>query len=936
MKKLFYQLTLIMLVAMKSLVVLATDTFTATRTDFRDESIYFMITTRFYDGDPTNNVLCWDNQQQQIATKDPCWRGDFKGIIDKLDYIKALGFTAIWITPVVQNGSGYDYHGYHAMDFSKVDIRYKSKKEWGASEDVDFQQLIDAAHAKGIKIILDIVLNHTGNFGEATLCPEFTRNENIKYQATAESCLKPNAEVLGSDYATLKPGDQYQRRLALMKNTDGKNHDIHNYWHHVGNGWNWDEPSRWWGQIAGDCVDLNTENPAVAAYLVKCYGEFIKMGVDGFRIDTSGHISRLTYNTSFIPQLKALGEQYADKRLLAGQSKPAPFYMFGEVCTRFGEVTYRNHPNLSTYFYTWASDASLMGRWNNDASWWDSQVVPEGAAPLGNMTLCLEEADVTQTSSNATLNGNSYHTPDYSKASGFYVIDFPVHYNFTHAGSAYNMAIGGDHLYNDATWNVTYVDSHDYGPQPNDQVRFTGGTNQWAENLTWMFLFRGIPCIYYGSEVEFQAGKKIDNGPNGPLSDTGRAYFGQNIEGDVSAVDFGKFTASGQVSKTLNHPLARHLEQLNRIRQAIPALRKGQYSTQGCKANGGYAWKKRYTAEGIDSYVLVCMNGGATFTGIEAGTYKDAVTGQTFQSNGSLTVSCPSNQGNARVLVKDGTFALGEDGPFLYGSTPGYSDNSPLAKDLGTTWLAPVSAPNPQLIFSPTGGSFSTETQTVQLSLNDDATNGWYEIDGHHYDITGPVSFTIGAGMKYGDTKTIAWGATGMIDGETVTNKGSYTYLKADPNIVIDVYFVDKGGWGAPRIWVWNDANGKNYAANDWNTRPVMTATGEKQDGYDVYKWTYTGTLTDIPTGVIFTHPSNDGQRAGGGNLAFVNHGYYNSEGFMQTTGITAAISSDSTRPFPIYNINGQLVATANNIDTALYSLSRGLYIINGKKYRVK
>ena len=100
---------------------MATDSFTDNRTDFRDESIYFMITTRFYDGDPKNNVLCWDNQEAQMSTKDPCWRGDFQGVIDKLDYIKALGFTAIWITPIVQNSSGYDYHGYHASDFSKVD-----------------------------------------------------------------------------------------------------------------------------------------------------------------------------------------------------------------------------------------------------------------------------------------------------------------------------------------------------------------------------------------------------------------------------------------------------------------------------------------------------------------------------------------------------------------------------------------------------------------------------------------------------------------------------------------------------------------------------------------------------------------------------------------------------------------------------------------------
>ena len=122
MRKFKKKLFAAMLLLLASSNAMATDNFMVNRTDFRDESIYFMITTRFYDGDPKNNVLCWDNQKEQKRTKDPCWRGDFQGVIDKLDYIKALGFTAIWITPVVQNASGYDYHGYHASDFSKVDL----------------------------------------------------------------------------------------------------------------------------------------------------------------------------------------------------------------------------------------------------------------------------------------------------------------------------------------------------------------------------------------------------------------------------------------------------------------------------------------------------------------------------------------------------------------------------------------------------------------------------------------------------------------------------------------------------------------------------------------------------------------------------------------------------------------------------------------------
>ena len=120
--------------------------FSSTRSDFRDESIYFVMTTRFYNGDTSNDVQCWEvnptsgSYKSQYEADDPAWRGDFKGLAEKLDYIKALGFTAIWITPVVENCSGYDYHGYHAMNFKKVDPRYESS-------DFKYQDLIDAVQS---------------------------------------------------------------------------------------------------------------------------------------------------------------------------------------------------------------------------------------------------------------------------------------------------------------------------------------------------------------------------------------------------------------------------------------------------------------------------------------------------------------------------------------------------------------------------------------------------------------------------------------------------------------------------------------------------------------------------------------------------------------------------------------------------------------------
>ena len=202
-----------LLVSLLTVVSTWASTFFPSRTDFRDEQIYFVITTRFYDGDPSNNTQCWDNQSKNAG--DPAWRGDFKGLIEKLDYIKALGFTAIWITPIVENASGYDYHGYHASDFSKVDHRYES-------EDVSFQTLINEAHKRGMKIILDIVLNHTGNFGEGNLCKLFNRDWT-KDQSQIDECMVPYTKSQGGklpdNYNSLNGTAQYSARLSQMKNT---------------------------------------------------------------------------------------------------------------------------------------------------------------------------------------------------------------------------------------------------------------------------------------------------------------------------------------------------------------------------------------------------------------------------------------------------------------------------------------------------------------------------------------------------------------------------------------------------------------------------------------------------------------------------------------------------------------------------------------------
>ena len=908
MRKFTLKIWAIFMLILVSMQSMATDVFTSNRTDFRDESIYFMMTTRFYDGDPSNNVLCWDNQEAQKSTKDPCWRGDFQGVIDKLDYIKALGFTAIWITPVVQNASGYDYHGYHASDFSKVDCRYQSG-DGKKSGDVMFQELIDKAHAKGIKIILDIVLNHTGNFGEEHFCKEFDRDTRLRNQADINACMIPNLETLGSDYPGLQPGYQYQRRLAMMKNTDGQNHDTHNYWHHFGN-FNWDLPNRWWAQIAGDCVDLNTENNTVAEYLINCYGNFIKMGVDGFRIDTSGHISRLTFCKQFIPQFAALGKQYEDKRL-----NKAPFFMYGEVCARFGSVQYRGQDNLSPYYYTWKAPKDLMDGFDGSQSYWDTQEIYDSGTGYDAklMPLCEKDnADSPESNNTFMLNG-AWHEPDYSQSSGFNVIDFPLHYNFSSAGSAYGLAKSGDMKYNDATFNVVYVDSHDYGPQPSDGIRFSGSDAQWAENLSLMFTFRGIPCLYYGSEVGFRRGSVIDKGPNGPLSNTGRAYFGGYITGDVEASDFGEFKASGNVAASLNHDVAQHLIRLNKIRQAVPALRKGQWTDDGCTpAKGGIAFKRAYK----DSYALVALNGGATFTDCPAGTYTDLVTGKTY-TGPTITVDAPSNQGQVRVLVKDWKGGkLIDDGAFIYASTAQHKSGQDYDgnEEAGTTWVDETPLQPVSVSLSPAGGSFRTNTVTVTAELSEDALSGWYQIEGQDKVALTPgkpATFTIGDDMNFNQTKTVTWSATSS-EGEKT---GKVTYTKVDPNAAITVYVkADK----APYIHAWI-TGGKNLTG-EW---PGKVMDGPVEIDGAKY-WTY-----DFDNVESFNVILNNGSGAQSGEISGITGDtYLEYDGSRSAKKIDAPVNTVATAKVTLSPNGGDFQKTISVTATLSNNAKSGWYKI--------
>jgi glycosidase len=635
-------------------------------TDPRKDPIYFVLTARFNDGDSSNNRGGSQHQRSgNAANNDPMFRGDFKGLINKLDYIKGLGMSAIWITPVVLNRSDYDYHGYHGYDFYKVDRRLESA---GAS----YQDLINAAHAKGMKIYQDVVYNHSSRWGAKGL---FTPkhygvrdaqwswyydepNSSFEYDGLSVEPKSGKSYYNGDLWSTAEPtGNTCVNWGRPTPSTSPEGYRIYNcQWPSPTSGawpkdiyhtcWlgNWegeDSRSCW---LHDDLADLDTEGAKAQNYLIGAYNKYIDMGVDGFRVDTAVHIPRTTWNRRFLP---AIQERVTQQH---GAEAAKNFFVFGEVGAFVNDKWNRGSVNHSAQFFTWKERKEYSA---DDAKAALEMYEYENTAGVA----------AQPTSTNAFLSGNDYHAPDHSRFSGMNIIDMRMHMNFGDASNAFHNGKDSDDSVNDATYNVVYVDSHDYGPNKSGE-RYTGGTDAWAENMSLMWTFRGIPTLYYGSEIEFQKGKKIDCGPTCPLATTGRAYYGDHLQGDVKASEFGKVdSASGTVATTLAQPLVKHLQRLNEIRRAIPALQAGQYSTEGI--SGDMAFKRRWTGGGTDSFALVAVTHGATYTGIPNGTYRDAVTGDTrVVTDGRLAVTAPG-KGNLRVYVLNGPGKLGTAGPYL-------------------------------------------------------------------------------------------------------------------------------------------------------------------------------------------------------------------------------------------------------------------------------
>ena len=261
---------------------------------WRNQSVYQIITDRFFDADPSNNSLLPNYNQ---ADGGQAHGGDFKGIEKKLDYIKALGATAIWISPVVKNANG-DYHGYAATDFYAVNPRMGTL--------TDLQRLVAEAHKRGILVINDVVVNHGSTWvdsGDAGWSA-------FKYPPTGYN-LRYNSG-----------GQQYAAPFANTNLTQVfGNTSLSNIFHNNGGTANWADATQVeLGELAS-LDDFRTESSYVRTKMKEIWSYWINAaGFDAYRIDTVKHVE-MGFWDEWTPVVRAAA---------AAADKPN-FFMFGEV-----------------------------------------------------------------------------------------------------------------------------------------------------------------------------------------------------------------------------------------------------------------------------------------------------------------------------------------------------------------------------------------------------------------------------------------------------------------------------------------------------------------------------------------------------------------------------------------------------------------------------
>ena len=503
---------------------------------FASEAVYFLLTDRFVDGDPSNNhpdqggadpATRTFDRPMQVPGYEPAnigyLGGDFQGVLDNADYIADMGFTAIWTTPIVNNpdeaftgstapgrGPGGDlgktgYHGYWGVNFFEVDEHLESPGLTFA----DFTRQLREQH--GLKYVLDVVCNHGS--------PAYT----MPIEQPMFGKLYDGDGVLVADHQNLPP-DQLD--------PDNPLHAFYNR-----------------KTDLGELSDLNENNPDVLEYFVAAYSQWLDQGAYALRIDT------------------------------------VPF-MPGEYWRAFGDRMRAKRPGLFMFAEAFNYEAAKI----------------------------------------------AVHT--YPENGSISVLDFPgkqaVNEVFA-GGQPFSALLPPLHLesrlYENPYELMTFYDNHDMDRMNADVDGFIDANN-------WLFTSRGIPVVYYGSEIGFRAGTNEHTG--------NRDYFGQD-----------------NVNKARSHPIRKAL-------QRIAAVRKGSIALQrGLQVNGNIGddtaeFFRVYEKDGVAQTALVLLNKSdepvefVVDDFVSAGSWRDALADAVIEVSASKPVlTATVGAHGVRVLLYD-------------------------------------------------------------------------------------------------------------------------------------------------------------------------------------------------------------------------------------------------------------------------------------------
>ncbi|MEW6654469.1 MAG: alpha-amylase family glycosyl hydrolase [Bacteroidota bacterium] len=354
----------------------------------QSDVIYLLMPDRFANGDPSNDKV--DGYLDRMDTIKFQGRagGDLQGIINKLDYIKELGITAVWCTPLVENNTFRSYHGYSATDFYNIDPRFGSNEL--------YKKFVDEAHKHGIKVILDHVANH------------FSDNHPWMKNLPVKDWINGTKENhLGANHHKMIFTDIHADSVTIK---------------HVEQGW-----------FVNDMVDLNQENQFVANYIIQNTIWWVEFsGLDGIREDTHPY-----NNQKFI--------------------------------SRWAKTVLNEFPTLNIVGEVWTGESDFLAAYQNDTflkKGFDTNLPSLTDFPLRDALISFVTGE-----------------------RGLYEI--------------FNI-IAKDFLYTDPDQLLTFVDNHDL---PRIMLFANGNVEKAKMAYGILFTTRGIPCLFYGSEIGAVGGR---------------------------------------------------------------------------------------------------------------------------------------------------------------------------------------------------------------------------------------------------------------------------------------------------------------------------------------------------------------------------------------------------------------------------------------------